>query len=182
MPFFNNTPDDWQRLDWQILRDGGIHFYRRSEYLAEDTKWFKSHDYDVFDLDCQRWKSQDEMFSDFACVLRLPDYFGRNFDALDECIADLPLTESHGAVMVLSRFDAYTVGAGSAPMQRMTSAAETVLEIIARASRFHLLNGNRLVALVQTEDPELRFGVVGGSSPVWNRREWLNANRQSGST
>jgi len=75
MPFFNNSPDDWQRLDWQILRDGGVHLYWRREYLIEDTKWLANHDYDVFELACETWKSQDEMFSDLARVLRLPDYF-----------------------------------------------------------------------------------------------------------
>jgi len=179
MPFFNNTPNDWQRLDWQILRDGGIHLYWRREYLVEDTKWFANHDYDVFELACETWESQDDMFTDLARVLRLPDYFGRNFDALDECIADLPLTENRGAVIVLTRFDAYAAGAGSAPMMRLKNEAEVVLDIIASASRFHLLNGNRLLALVQTDDPELRFGALGGNCPQWNRREWLNANRHS---
>ena len=179
MPFFSNTPDDWQRLDWLILRDGGIHLYWRREYLTEDTKWFANHDYDVFELACQTWESQDDMFSDFARVLRLPDYFGRNFDALDECTADLPLTENRGAVVVRSRFDAYAAGTGSAPMQRLKNEAEVVLDIIASASRFHLLNGNRLLALVQTDDPELRFGALGGSNPQWNRREWLSAKRHS---
>ena len=179
MPFFNNGPDDWQRLDWQILRDGGILLYWRHEYLIEDSQWFAKHDYDVFEFGCEIWESRDSMFSDFARVLRLPDYFGRNFDALDECIADLPLTENRGAVMVLTKFDAYAAGAGSAPMQRVKNEAELVLDIIARASRFHLLNGNRLVALVQTNDPKLRIGALGGASPQWNRREWLNSNRES---
>lgn len=155
MPFFNNTPSDWQRLDWQILRDGGIQLYWRREYLVEDSQWFAKHDYDVFEFGCETWKSQDEMFTDFACVLRLLDYFGHNFDALDECIADLPLTEERGAAIVMSRFDAYAARAGSAPMERLKNEAEVVLDIIARASRFHLLNGNRLVALVQTDDPQL---------------------------
>lgn len=177
MSFFNNTPDDWQRLDWQILRDGGIQLYWRREYLIEDTQWFAKHEYDVFEFACETWESRERMFSDFVRVLRLPDYFGHNFDALDECIADLPLTEKRGAVMVLTGFDAYASGAGSAPMERVKNEAEVVLDIIASASRFHLLNGGRLLALVQTNDPQLRFGPLGGASPRWNRREWLNANR-----
>jgi hypothetical protein len=181
MPFFNNTADDWQRLDWQILRDGGIQLYWRREYLAEDTQWLAEHDYDVFEFACETWLSQDGMFSDFARVLRLPEWFGRNFDALDECIADLPLTECRGAVIVLARFDSYATGAGSAPMQRVKTEAELVLDIIASASRFHLLNGNRLIALVQTNDPKLPFGALGGAIPQWNRREWLDANRESNS-
>jgi len=179
MSFFSNSPDDWQRLDWQILRDGGIQLYWRREYLIEESQWFAKHDYDLFEFACETWESQDSMFSDFARTLRLPDYFGRNFDALDECIADLPLTENRGGVIVLTRFDAYAAGAGSTPMGRVENEAQAVLDIIARASRFHLLNGNRLVALVQTDDPQLRFGAIGGASPRWNHREWLNANRQS---
>jgi Barstar (barnase inhibitor) len=178
MPSFNNTPDDWQRLDWQILRDGGIQLYWRREYLVEDVQWFAKHDYEVFEFACDTWKSQDDMFSDFARVLRLPDYFGRNLDALDDCITDLPLTGNHGALIVLKRFDAYAAGAGSTPMNRLSTEAEVVLDIIASASRFYLLNGNRLVALVQTNDPQLRFGLLGGKMPQWNHREWLNENRQ----
>jgi len=77
-------------------------------------------------------------------------------------------------VIVLTRFDAYAAGAGSAPMPRLKNEAEVVLDIIVSGSRFHLLNGNRLLALVQTDDPELRFGAIGGSSPQWNRREWYD--------
>jgi hypothetical protein len=59
MPFFTNAPDDWQRLDWQILRDGGIHLYWRREYLIEDIDWFAKHDYDVFEFACEKWDSRD---------------------------------------------------------------------------------------------------------------------------
>jgi hypothetical protein len=182
MCFFKNTPNYWQRLDWQILRDGGIQLYWHREYLSEDSQWLAKHDYDVFEFECETWKSQDDMFSDFARVLRLPDYFGRNFDALDDCLADLPLSENRGGAIVLGRFDAYAAHAGSAQMPGFKNAAEVVLDVIATASRFHLLNGNQLVALVQTNDPQLRFGAIGRVSPQWNRREWLNANRQSGPT
>ena len=39
MTLFTNSPEDWQRLDWQILRDGGIALYWRDEYLADDLQW-----------------------------------------------------------------------------------------------------------------------------------------------
>lgn len=132
MSFFTKIPDYWQRLDWQILRDGGIHLYWRREYLLADTEWFSKHDYEISEFDCDTWTSQDVMFSEFARLLRLPDYFGRNLDALDECIQDLPLTESRGALLVLRGFDTYAAAAGSVPTEKLRYA-ELVLDIIARA-------------------------------------------------
>jgi barstar (barnase inhibitor) len=178
MSFFSNTAKDWERLDWQILRDGGIQLYWRREYLVEETRWLAEHDYDLYEFACETWLSPDAMFSDFGRVLRLPDWWGRNLDSLDECIADLPLSGSRGAAMILANFDTYAAGSGSALMHSDRTEAEVILDIIARASRFHLLNGNRLIALVQTNDPKLRVGTVGGMIPIWNRREWLEANRQ----
>ncbi len=118
------------------------------------------------------------MFSDFGRVLQLPDWWGHNFDAFDDCIADLPLSESRGAVIILVNFDSYAAGSGSALLASGRSEAEVILDIIARASHFHLLNGNRLIALVQTNAPNFRVGTLGGRVPQWNRREWLDAKRK----
>lgn len=56
--------------------------------------------------------------------------------------------------------------------------AEVVLDVMAGACRFFLLNGKRFMVLVQTENPDIQIGSLGGRSPVWNRREWLNAKRK----
>ena len=178
MAFFNNTPEDWKRLDWQILRDGGIQLYWRREYLVQETKWFAVHNYDVYEFACDTWSSPEAMFSDLGRVLRLPDWWGQNVNALDDCMDDLPLTESRGAVMVLTNFDVYAAGSGSALMHSGRPEAEVILDILAQASRFHLLNGRRLVVLVQTNDPKLRIPELGGMTPQWNRREWLNSKRE----
>jgi len=41
-----------------------------------------------------------------------------------------------------------------------------------------MLTGHRILALVQTDDPDLRFDPVGAASVVWNDAEWLNASRR----
>ncbi len=39
MALFTNSPQDWQRLDWQILRDGGVSLYSQLQFLADDMQW-----------------------------------------------------------------------------------------------------------------------------------------------
>jgi RNAse (barnase) inhibitor barstar len=181
MAYFNNSADDWQRIDWQVLRDGGIALYWRSEYLAEDARWLHEHDYELYEMDCAKWSSRDDMFADFDRAFRLPEWWGRNFDALDECMADLPLDEKLGAALVLRHFDSYASQFGAAPLARRETEAVVILDILARASRFHLLNGRRFVVLVQSDDSNLQIEQLGGMTPQWNRREWLTASREPNS-
>jgi hypothetical protein len=80
MTLFSNSAEDWQRLDWQILRDGGIALYWRQEYLADDVWWLASQNYDIYEFDCELWRSEDEMYSDIGRVLRFSEWGGRNGD------------------------------------------------------------------------------------------------------
>ena len=98
-------------------------------------------------------------------------------DAFDDCLTDLPIRDDGGAVLVLNRFNVYESGHGSVLMHSGRAEAQAVLDIMARACRFFLLNGKRFIVLVQTENPNLQIGSLGGASPVWNRRERLSANR-----
>lgn len=42
-----------------------------------------------------------EMLARIAEALRFPPYFGHNWDALDECLGDLPWLQAPGALIVL---------------------------------------------------------------------------------
>jgi len=58
MPFFNNTPDDWQRLDCESFATAeststGV------LNLIEDSQWFAQHGYNVFQFACDPWESRD---------------------------------------------------------------------------------------------------------------------------
>ena len=185
MTLFNNSSEEWQRLDWQILRDGGISLYWRPEYLAEDVNWLAAKGYDIYEFDCERWNSETDMYSDFERVLRFSEWWGskwgQNLNALDDCLGDLPIRNDGGVALVFHRFNAFETGSGSAPMPNGRTFAADLLDVLAATCRFHLLNGKRFVTLVQTENHNYRVQSLGAVSTSWNRREWLNANREPGS-
>jgi hypothetical protein len=73
---------------------------------------------------------------------------------LDECIVDDPeVPDNGGLALVLNHYDKL-----SKPI------AEMVLNIFARAVRHHLLFGRRLLVLVQSDDPSIRFEILSEES------------------
>ena len=165
------------RLDWEILRDGGINLYWRCQYLEEDAGWFRQKNYQVISCRCDKWTSNDAMHTDFQSALSLPDYYGRTLDALNDVLDDIAVPDEGGMVVVFNRFDVYAKGAGAAATPRGPTEASVVLHIFARASRYFLLTGRRLLMLVQSDDPNIVFQNLAFSPVSWNRREFLSANR-----
>jgi RNAse (barnase) inhibitor barstar len=165
MPVFNNDPSEWQRLDWTILQDNSPNIYWRQQYLEEDIAWLESEGYQIVRLDCSSWSDDNLFHTDLYKKVQFPDYYGRNFNALNDCMRDLESREA-GLVIVLEHFDAWDSEMGQA-----------LIEIFDRASRFHLLLGERIMVLIQVNDPKATFEPIKSTAPIWNRREWLNKDR-----
>ncbi|WP_291079905.1 barstar family protein [Dietzia sp. UBA5065] len=53
-----------------------------------------------------RMADLDALYDETSAALQFPDYFGRNLDALDECLRDLDLPESPGGTVILVVTDA----------------------------------------------------------------------------
>src|SRR6202050_1124093 len=131
MSIFKNDESQWQRLDWTILRDRLASIYWRRKYLEEDIVWFDGEGYHLVRFDSLSWGNDDLFHADLQKKLKFPDYYGSNFDALNECLRDLEIKET-GLVIVLEHLDAWDRGKG-----------RVLIEIIDRASRFHMLLGER---------------------------------------
>jgi hypothetical protein len=108
--------------------------------------------------------------------LDFPDYYGQNLDAFNDCMRDVVdqrygwLPDAAGLVLVFMGYDGFAT--------RRPGPAHAVLDIMAVRSRSALLVGRRLLTLVQTDDPKLRFEPVGALPVAWNDAEWLDADRQ----
>jgi barstar (barnase inhibitor) len=177
MSIFANGPDDWQRLDWRLLQDGGVTLYFRQTALETDLQWLRANHYDVYNFQSGSWDSELSLHQDFQATLGFPDYYGRNFNALNDCLRDLAVPDSGGTALVLQSFDAYASGAGAATRGSGRSDAEVVLNVLATASRTFLLYGLRFLTLVQSDDPKIHFDRLACISAHWNPKEWLNKNR-----
>ena len=159
------------RLDWQILRNGSTCLYIDQTFLEEDCQWFHKEHYTLYRFDCQEWKSKQEFHRTVSQVLNFPDYYGHNLDAFNDCVLNLEIPSQSGCVLVFFRFDLFT--------QRFPQFSHSVLDIIEGGSRSFLLTGQKLIALLQSDDPDLSLQPVGARPITLNPKEYLNKIRPS---
>lgn len=62
--------------------------------------------YAVWLLDGRRMHDDASIFDQFAVSMRFPDYFGRNWDALDECLRDMGWAPAKGHLIIVDDADA----------------------------------------------------------------------------
>jgi RNAse (barnase) inhibitor barstar len=129
----------------------------------------KKHDYKVRGLDAAYWRSEDVFHADVKRVLSFPDYYGNNMNAFNDCLSELDINADGGYVIALLHFDRFFVA--------LPDRAKAVLDMIEANSRRFLITGQRLLALVQTDDPRTTYEHIGCIAPSWNPRERLDRNR-----
>jgi RNAse (barnase) inhibitor barstar len=168
-PFAAET---WERVDYDILNMGGFRLYQRTDLLQEDIAKLVAISYRVFDFDCTEWSTEAIMHSQLAARLEFPEHYGKNLDALSDCLRDFPFLQNEACALVLRRFDNL--------VNREHDLAATFLHIIAWAEWEFLLTDRRLVCLLQSNDSSLDSKLpesLGGRGAQWNQAEFLKSNR-----
>ncbi|MBS1802054.1 MAG: barstar family protein [Acidobacteria bacterium] len=177
MAFFSADEETGQRRDFAILRDGGVALYWRPEALRMDLNWLESNEYSIAEFDAGKWKNEEQMHDALRSALSFPYYYGKNLDALNDCLSGIEVSEAGGTALVFHRYDQFAnVGFSKDPDNK--ALAKIVLHIFADAVRYHMLFGRRLLILVQSDDPRISFEDLAGVSARWNPREWLNKDRE----
>ena len=157
------------KLDFLILRDGAVSMYHSLNVLHEDLDWFLDARYSIIDIDTSKWTPKIA-HKDIKEKMGFPDYYGENMNAFKDCLRDIYPLDKRGLVIVLRHFDDFTY--------QDRGFAHALLDSIAKQSREWLLNGKRLICLVQSGDPDMEFDKVGGYNLLWNGREWFDAHRK----
>jgi hypothetical protein len=173
---FDRDAESRQDLDFRLMVNTFVVLFWRMATLDQTIGWLQDHGYDVVSVDASTWTAEDDFHRDIAGALALPDYYGRNLDALNDClcaIAAYDYTSSPkaaGFVLVVTGYERFTT--------HCPSVAHALLDIFAIQARAAALIGHRMLCLVQSNDPDIGLGPVGATPVMWNDAEWLDANRR----
>jgi hypothetical protein len=162
-------PTEVERLDWRLLERGAIALYHKSAVLSQDVAWFRQQQYQIYELDATQWTTPADFHAAAQRVLGFPQTYAKNLAAWLDFLGELAVPDESGALLVFRRFDAFT--------RPQPEFAHTLLDSIESTSRRFLLTGRRLLALVQSDDPRIRYDRVGAMPVTWNPREWLDSDR-----
>jgi RNAse (barnase) inhibitor barstar len=132
MSCFSN--DSVQQIDWQLFQNGWVTMYWRKELIEEHCAWLTKHAYQLHRFDRNNWFSDEIALSEIARELRFPEYFGKNLDALNDCLRDLEIPNEGGLAIVLLHYDRFAV--------KNPQVVYTILDVFADNARSYMLLGN----------------------------------------
>lgn len=162
-------------LDFRLAAGGSVTLFWSPEVLRSSVAWLSEHGYRVVNLDASRWRDDQDMHSELASALHFPDYYGRNLDALNDCLGDVAVAEygltddDAGLALVIRRIDLF--------MQRQPRVGQHLLDALAGTARGAALFGHRILCLAQSDDPDLVIPPIGAYTVPWNDAEWLDSKR-----
>lgn len=158
------TPDDCNRLDFEILAEGGVALYYQHEILGEDLAWLALERYEVVQFEDSAMDSIEAFHFEARMKLHLGDAYPSTFEGLRDALSELKVPpDAGGYAIVIEAIDQLAI---ENPM-----AVHRLTEVFSSVSREFLLTGQRFLALLQTDDPQITLPLVGAHEIAWNPRE-----------
>lgn len=160
-----DVDDQWSG-DFDLAQNGFVTRVRHADSLAWWLRRVEPLGYDVRRLDASGWSDVERLHQDLARELSFPDYYGRNLDALDDCLSDVAEgaygwdTSARGLLLVLHDYERFL------GLERRV--ANAVLDILEWNGRRAMLFGFRVLTIAQVgaDKADLLLDEVGGH-PVW---------------
>ncbi|SEM59263.1 barstar family protein [Streptacidiphilus jiangxiensis] len=165
------------RLYRELAAHTFVTLYWRPEVFDRTVERLRAHRFAVVEVNASGWATAEAMHEDLATALDFPDYYGRNLDALNDCLRDVVAgaygipADATGFALAFTHYDRF---ARACPRE-----AQVVLDILADHGRHAAVIGQRVLCLVQSDDPDITFEPVGSMGVAWNPAEWLDARRRA---
>jgi len=169
MASFDLQTDLGQDPACRLLANSPVTLFHRADRMASTLEDLRKLRYQVLEFDATTWSQLAAMHDQAAAGFEFPDYYGRNFDALADCLRDVVEHDygwdpkATGLVVVLDRYDAF--------VEADPESAQLLIEIMADTSRGAALLGGRLICLVQSDDREIAIAPVGATVVPWHDAE-----------
>lgn len=169
---FGDSPDDRERLDWVLFQNGGVTLYHKQQVLTEHAAWLVRQNYQLKELDAYGWSDAKTFHEDVKRVFGFPSHYTSNLASLVDALAELEIPAGGSMAVQMRRYDRF--------VKVDSHLAWSVLDALETTSRRLLLTGRKLLTLVQSDDPRIKFERVGAMPVNWNPREWLESDRGLG--
>jgi RNAse (barnase) inhibitor barstar len=114
----------------KVLRDtarAGV-YHTPPQGMADLVAAAESAGYAVYRVDLGGAKDKDALLERLALSLEFPDWFGHNWDALQDCLTDLSWQPAEGHIVILERCDGFRADHGE--------DFATALQVFAAASDY----------------------------------------------
>lgn len=108
---------------------------------------FLSKAYKLFALDGETLNSKDDLLNKISQVMQFPDYFGNNWDALEECLNDLRWLPAAGYAIQFKHADDF--------VKCCRSDFETFLQIVETVARTWGISDKDFLLIIETHNPFL---------------------------
>jgi hypothetical protein len=170
------TEMDFQRADWRLLQNGAVNLFRRPEVIAQAQVSLEGLGYRISQVNCRDGQPVFREQMSEALSWREQFCYGLwtgSIDALNDGFSLCSFGENGRAAFVFQGF--HRIAAEDAQW------AHAVLDAFECSARSHLLSGNFLIGLVQTDDERFCCPPLGGRSPSWNDKEWLHTKHSPAS-
>ena len=156
---------------WDLFQNGGVVLFRQREILDAACKRLSDCGYQLHCVDCPTTSNKPDLLNSIVDSLAIPRYPSTNLDGFNDFISQIEFGDLTGVVISLTGFHDFR--------SSFPDDAFHILDILADNHRYQMLKGNRLLTLVQSDDPQIeeKIGKVGGYKPIWNSSEWLNKDR-----
>lgn len=156
-------PDDSERLDYQVLAQGGVALYFQHEILAEDIAWLALERYEVAQFDEEALDSVEGLHFEARLKLDFPQSYEPSPDHFRDALRVLSVPPDGGIALVLPGVERIAADDRDGLI--------ALVEVIRHLSHERALRGERFLALLQSDDPELDLGSLGAQPLPWNARE-----------
>lgn len=119
--------------------------YQQGAPLSEVEAAAQENGFACWRVDCAAVRSKEELLRGIAEALSFPDWFGENWDALEDCLTDLSWGEAPGYVLLLDNCGGFS--------RADPEAFETALEVFDGAAEYWYDEEVPFWVFVQGADP-----------------------------